>query len=227
MAGEPRRYRELCPIALALDVIGDRWTLLLIRELFAGPKRFTDLEQGLPGVGSSVLATRLRHLEQHGLVRRRRLPRPAPALIYELTPRGASLDAVVLSIARWGAAYLPGQQDLVSRGRWLLQALAATADPPPPGLGSTNFVLDGEESHIRVGHRRLAARDGLLTDARATVRGTVPDLYTLATTSGTGEPGLGRVAVDGDRRAAEWLLKHLVAGLRSAANSGTSTKEHA
>lgn len=227
MAGESRRYRELCPIALALEVIGDRWTLLVIRELFAGPKRFTDLEQGLPGVGSSVLASRLRQLEQRGLVRRRRLPRPAPALVYELTPHGASLDAVVVSIARWGAAYLAGQRDLVSRGRWLLQALAATADPPPPGLESTNFILDGEESHIRVGHRRLAARDGLLTDARATVRGTVPDLYTLATRAGRDEPGLGRVAVDGDRRAAGRLLKHLAAGLRGAASPGASTEEHA
>lgn len=215
-----RKYGELCPIALALDVIGDRWALLLLRDLFAGPKRFTDLASGLRGVGSAVLTERLRDLERDGVVTRRQLGPPAPAVVYQLTPRGTALEPVLVGLARWGAAYLAGGDDLASRGRWLLQAMSATADATPAGIETVNFVLDGEESHLRMTRGRLAARDGLSPDARTTVRGTVQDLYLRATAPGRLAASSASFEVEGDRAAAERLLDHLVHGIHQAAESG-------
>ena len=219
-----RQYGQLCPIALALDVVGDRWALLVLRELFAGPKRFTDLAAGLPGVGTAVLSERLRQLEHHGLVSRRRLRPPAPAQVYELTARGAALDPVLTGLAQWGSVYIAGGDDLTSRGRWLLQAMAATARTPAPGLETTNFVLDGEECHVLVARYRLVARDGLCADARITVRGTARDLYMLATSPAKSTTSSERFAVDGDRRSAARLLDHLVLGVQRAAATGKPAK---
>lgn len=201
-------------------MVGDRWALLLVRELFAGPKRFTDLAAGLPGVGTAVLSERLRQLEHHSLVTRRRLGPPAPAVVYQLTPRGAALEPVLVGLARWGAVYLAGGEDLASRGRWLLQAMAATTAAPPANIETVNFVLDGEESHIRVSRGRLAARDGLNADAGITVRGTVHDLYLLATAPGPPTSSARSFEVDGDRESAERLLDHLIAGIHQAAENG-------
>ena len=86
-----RRYHQYCPVARVLDVIGERWTLLIVRELLLGPRRFTDLADGLPGIGSSVLTTRLKQLEQTGLVAKRTLPPPAASVVYELTDEGRGL----------------------------------------------------------------------------------------------------------------------------------------
>jgi DNA-binding HxlR family transcriptional regulator len=99
-----RRYGDGCAIATALDYLGERWALLVVRELLLGPKRFTDLQEGLPGAGSKILAQRLRELESAGVVRRRTLPPPASSQVYELTERGAQLDAILIGLGHWGAA---------------------------------------------------------------------------------------------------------------------------
>lgn len=216
--GTRRRYGQLCSLALALDVVGERWSLLLLRELFAGPKRFTDLLVGLPGIGTAILSERLRQLEEQGLVGRRRLGPPAPAVIYHLTARGSALDPVLSGLARWGIVYMTGRGKLTSRPRWLLQAMAAAAPTPTPEIKAvTNFVLDGEESHLKVVGERLSARDGLRLEARVTIRGTARDLYALATSPLKGPVSLRRFVVEGDRRAAAQLLNHLVLGVRQAA----------
>jgi DNA-binding HxlR family transcriptional regulator len=98
-----RTYGDRCGVARALDVVGERWALLVVRELLLGPKRFTDLRAGLPHVTADVLAQRLRELEQAGLVRRRKLPPPAGSRVYELTERGTELEEVVLALGRWGS----------------------------------------------------------------------------------------------------------------------------
>src|SRR3954453_5164333 len=102
MAGT-RTYGDACGVARALDVIGDRWALLVVRELLLGPKRFTDLRAGLPGVGPDVLAQRLRDLEEAGAVERRVLAPPAGSKVYELTDRGRDLEPVILALGRWGS----------------------------------------------------------------------------------------------------------------------------
>ena len=108
------RYAQFCPLARAAEVVGERWTLLIARELLLGPKRFSDLREALAGVSSSVLADRLARLERRDVVAWRRLPPPAAARVYELTETGRALEPVVLALARWGARFLtapePGDQ---------------------------------------------------------------------------------------------------------------------
>ena len=87
-------------MAHALTLVGERWSLLVVRELLKGPKRYTDLAAGLPGIGTNILAARLRHLEQAGVVRRHKLPPPAASTVYELTEYGADLDEVLYTLAR-------------------------------------------------------------------------------------------------------------------------------
>jgi DNA-binding HxlR family transcriptional regulator len=97
-----RTYDDGCGIAHALDLVGERWALLVVRELLLGPKRFTDLRAGLPGVSANILSQRLRELEVDGVVARRTLPPPASSAVYELTARGRELEPVVLALGRWG-----------------------------------------------------------------------------------------------------------------------------
>src|SRR3989304_2598093 len=97
-----RSYRQYCGIARALDLVGERWALLVVRELVLGPKRFTDLQNGLPGIGTNILAARLRQLERGGVVRRRTLPPPAASAVYELTGYGRELEEIVLALGRRG-----------------------------------------------------------------------------------------------------------------------------
>ncbi len=98
-----RSYDDPCGVARALDAVGERWALLVVRELLLGPKRFRDLSRSLPGMSQNVLSQRLRELEAAGVVRRRRLGPPASTSVYELTEHGAELEAVVLALARWGS----------------------------------------------------------------------------------------------------------------------------
>lgn len=96
-----RTYDDGCPVAHGLELVGERWALLVVRELLLGPKRFTDLRAGLPGVSPDVLTQRLRELGEAGVVRRRKLSPPAGSWIYELTEWGAGLEPVVTGLARW------------------------------------------------------------------------------------------------------------------------------
>jgi DNA-binding HxlR family transcriptional regulator len=98
-----RTYGDSCGIARALDLVGERWALLVVRELLLGPKRFTDLRGGLPNLSPDVLSQRLRELEAAGIVERRKLPPPAGSRVYELTARGRELDQVVLALGRFGS----------------------------------------------------------------------------------------------------------------------------
>jgi DNA-binding HxlR family transcriptional regulator len=102
----PKRYQQYCPVARGLDLLGERWTLLVVRDLLMGPQRYTDLRDGLPGIATDLLTARLRGLEDAGLVRRRKLPRPAPATVYELTEEGWQIAPMVLWLGRLGARSL-------------------------------------------------------------------------------------------------------------------------
>ena len=122
-----KRYAQYCPVAHALELVGERWALLVVRELLDGPKRYTDLAAGLPGIGTNILAGRLRDLEEAGIVQKRRLPPPAAANVYELTPYGEELREPLYALGRWGARSLgpPGPDDSLAPG-WLLNAVRAT-----------------------------------------------------------------------------------------------------
>jgi DNA-binding HxlR family transcriptional regulator len=109
--GGKRSYGDACGIARALDVVGERWALMVVRELLLGPKRFTDLRAGLPHVSPDVLAQRLRDLEAAGVVEHRRLPPPFAAQVYELTARGRALEPTLIELGRWGGANAPEPSD--------------------------------------------------------------------------------------------------------------------
>ena len=119
-----RRYDQYCPMAHALDLVGDRWALLIVRELMHGPKRYTDLVDHLVGIGTNILAARLRDLEGNGIVTRRTLPPPAASKVYELTEYGRGLRPAMRELAIWGARSLgpPTDQDELFDG-WLANAM--------------------------------------------------------------------------------------------------------
>jgi len=111
-----RSYGQYCPVAKTLELVGERWTLLIVRELLAGPQRFTDLHGALGGIPRNLLADRLRDLEAEGLLARAELPPPAARTVYELTAAGRDLLPVIGALARWGLTYLPppGPGEVVS-----------------------------------------------------------------------------------------------------------------
>ncbi|MFE7354457.1 winged helix-turn-helix transcriptional regulator [Streptomyces sp. NPDC057543] len=146
-----RSYDQFCATARSLDSVGDRWTLLIVRELLAGPRRYTDLHADLPGVSTDVLASRLKDMEQGGLATRRRLPPPAAASVYELTERGRGLLPVLAALAEWGAPALTERRptDAV-RAHWFALPLLRALD----GLSHAGVVevqLDEGEFHVRAG----------------------------------------------------------------------------
>lgn len=116
MTSMPREYRQFCGLAHALDLIGGRWSLLVVRDLLSGPKRFKELEESLSGIPTNVLSGRLRELEESGIVRRHLLPRPASGVAYELTDYGRELEGVLLQLGFWGAKSLgaPKEGDHIS-----------------------------------------------------------------------------------------------------------------
>ncbi|MGW0862007.1 winged helix-turn-helix transcriptional regulator [Streptomyces sp. NPDC002611] len=149
----PRRsYDQYCSAARALDLVGDRWTLLIVRELLAGPRRYTDLHADLPGVSTDVLASRLRDMERDGLATRRRLPPPGAASVYELTERGRELLPVLQALGEWGQADLGERRptDAV-RAHWFALPLLRQLD----GEGLVEVRL--EEGHF---HLHAGAEDG-------------------------------------------------------------------
>ncbi|MCW8377456.1 winged helix-turn-helix transcriptional regulator [Streptomyces justiciae] len=149
----PRRsYDQYCSAARALDAVGDRWTLLIVRELLTGPRRYTDLHADLPGVSTDVLASRLKDMERDGLATRRRLPPPGAAYVYELAGRGRELLPVIQALGAWGEAELGERRptDAV-RAHWfalpMLRALREKGD----GEGIVEVRLEEGDFHLYVG----------------------------------------------------------------------------
>jgi DNA-binding HxlR family transcriptional regulator len=124
------RYAQLCPVARAAELLGERWTLPVIRELLVGPQRFSDLRRRLPGVSSSVLTQRLQRLEMRDIISRRELPPPAASTVFELTPLGEGLREAVLALARWGMALMEhSRPDDHYEPSWISLAFEVLASP--------------------------------------------------------------------------------------------------
>ncbi len=181
-----KSYEQYCPIAHALDLVGERWALLVVRELMHGPKRYTDLADHLPGIGTNILAARLRALEECGLVAKRRLPPPAASQVYELTEYGQSLRTVMRELALWGARSLgpPTAGDELFPG-WLENALDTILAPVAPS-GRFEFRV-GERG--RVTRRRRGAR-GARSSSRTSSSRAIPRGSTGS--SSTGAPTASR-----------------------------------
>ncbi|WP_328836347.1 winged helix-turn-helix transcriptional regulator [Streptomyces europaeiscabiei] len=150
----PRRsYDQYCSAARALDLVGDRWTLLIVRELLAGPRRYTDLHADLPGVSTDVLASRLKGMERDGLTTRRRLPPPGAAYVYELSPRGRELLPVLQALGTWGEGALGERRatDAV-RAHWFALPLLRGLEGASAGsAGLVEVRLEEGEFHVWVG----------------------------------------------------------------------------
>lgn len=158
-----RTYRDLCGIARALDAVGERWALLVVRELVFGPKRFADLHRGLPGLSQNVLTQRLRDLEGAGVLARRRALPPAAGLVYELTGRGRDLEPVLLALGRWGGALSPGPESADELGPDALVVALRTTFVPEAAAGADGTVrleLPGDAFLLTVRDGRLEAERG-------------------------------------------------------------------
>jgi DNA-binding HxlR family transcriptional regulator len=154
-----RRYRDACGTAQGLDLVGERWALLVVRELLLGPKRFTDLRGGLPGISTNILADRLEVLEMSGVVRRRTLPPPAGSRVYELTDWGMELEPAVAALGRWGVRSPWRSKDDEISVDGLILSFRTMFDPEAAGaleasygivLGDQGFGLEVEDGSIRV-----------------------------------------------------------------------------
>jgi DNA-binding HxlR family transcriptional regulator/putative sterol carrier protein len=158
-----RSYDQYCGVARALDLVGERWAMLVVRELLIGPKRFTDLQHGLPGIGTNILSARLKQLERGGVVHRRFLPPPAASTVYELTEYGRDLEEPLLGLGRWGAQSLgPRLPAQTLRSGWLALALKSFFRPDAArGLTATfELRLSDGTYHVRVAARHVEITTG-------------------------------------------------------------------
>jgi DNA-binding HxlR family transcriptional regulator len=158
-----KRYDQYCPVCHALGLVGERWALLVVRELLKGPKRYTDLLDGLPGIGTNILAARLRELEAGGILRKRKLPPPAASTVYELTEYGQELEEPLYALARWGARSLrPPAKNEDFYPDWGLNAFAALLDPEAAsGLAETYVVRVADDAYtVQLADRRVHVEIG-------------------------------------------------------------------
>src|SRR3954451_14778230 len=193
-------YDQYCPVAHALDLVGERWSLLLVRELQHGPLRYSDLHERVPRCSTNVLATRLRELEAVGVVTRRKLPPPAASTVYELTETGASLAPVIGALARWGLQTLgPPPSDIENPPGWLEKALRTTvaAHVPAARIG---FEVGDEQATVAAG----AVVPGLADDTDAVISGTPVMLYELLVLGDT-----GAAEISGDLEVVADLIRAL------------------
>jgi DNA-binding HxlR family transcriptional regulator len=201
-----RSYDEFCAIAKSLDVVGDRWTLLIVRELaLRGPSRYTDVRNGLPGVATNLLADRLRELEAAGVIVREEAPPPIATTLFRLTPRGEGLRPVLEDLTRWGLPLMTEQnpRDAV-RSHWLASALEMMLDGPLPDgppltlelqTGDQPIVVQARDGAIRTRLGSADSPDATLTGSARPIMGLLLGLIELADAEGSGITYRGDPAV--------------------------------
>jgi DNA-binding HxlR family transcriptional regulator len=202
-----KRFEQYCPVAHAMSLVGERWALLVVRELLKGPRRYTDLAGGLPGIGTNVLATRLRELEAAGVIVRRKLPPPAASTVYELTDYGAELEEVVHAMARWGARSLglPRPHDELDPD-WGLNAFPALLYPERAREVTARYVVRiGDEAFtVELDAGCLHVAPGAHGEPDADMAMEFEAFYALAAGELAAADAIddGRLSVDGDADAA-------------------------
>lgn len=206
-----RTYNQYCATARALDIVGERWTLLLVRELLTGPKRFGDLLASLPGIGTGLLAARLKYLQDEGLVCQVTLPAPARSAAYALTSAGADLEPAVMALARWGMTWALTQrgEGEAFRPGWAVLGMQATfdADAAAAVRAVYEFRVDDEVFHARIEDGTIESVQGPAQRPDVVVETTAEVFIELA----AGRLSLadavrgGTASVSGDQRAARKL----------------------
>jgi DNA-binding HxlR family transcriptional regulator len=177
-----KSYEHYCALAKALDLIGERWTLLIVRELIEGAKRYTDLQEGIPGIATDMLAARLKSLEEYGLVERRVLPPPAASTVYELTPLGRGLEPTVRELARWGLNLMGKRKGEAFRIQWAgvwfrIMFRADRAEGPPLVV---QFEINGEAIHARIADGTVRTQPGAAENPDVVFAGDVATLTRAA-----------------------------------------------
>lgn len=201
-----RSYGQFCGLAHALDVVGERWTLLIVRELASGPKRYTDLADALDGIGTSLLASRVRQMESDGVIQRRlALDQPGSTVVYELSRAGRELAAAVVPLAMWGARHQMSDADSdheAFRAEWLLSFLAADVrrDGPRDVDAVFEFHIDDSTACLQIKDGRVSVTPGPAVVADVTVRTSAETVvaivgYRLSLDDAVGD---GRLEVTGD-----------------------------
>ncbi len=206
-----RTYCDGCAAAHALDIIGERWALLVVRELLLGPKRFTDLRAGLPGVSPNVLAQRLRELERAGVLRRRKLPPPAASKVYELTEWGMELEPVIVRLGRWGARSPSKPRDaalgvdslvLSFRTMFAPHAAEGLRASYELRLGEDVFVAVVDDGRFEIARGSAEKPDATIETDAATLAALVYEGRDLAEALRAGE-----VKIEGDEAAVERFVR--------------------
>jgi DNA-binding HxlR family transcriptional regulator len=207
-----RTYGDGCAIARALDLVGERWALLVVRELLLGPKRHTDLRRGLPNASPNVLSERLRELERAGIVRRRKLPPPAGSRVYELTDWGLELEQIVVSLGRWVArSPTPPSDAPIASADSIILALRALFDSGAAhGLRAGYALRLGEDRfRIEVADDRIEVARGDADQVDATID-TDPDTINAVLWRGQSLADAqrsGKLTIDGDKAAVERFVR--------------------
>jgi DNA-binding HxlR family transcriptional regulator len=202
-----KTYAQRCPLARALDVVGERWTLLIVRELMLGPRRYTDLTDGLAGVGTNILAARLADLQSAGLVTKRELPPPTAVTVYQLTEPGRALGPTLLALTEWGEQHgAPINESQAIRPQWILTSIARRNPQLLAGrscelrIGRDVFELRGDGSKVSI-----ATLPG---HAPAATIALEPDVfYRLATKRITPRKARERAVLSGDPAVATGVLE--------------------
>ena len=202
-----RRYEDACGAAHALDLVGERWSLLVMRELMLGPKRFTDLRADLPGISANVLTQRLESMEAAGILKRRRLPRPAAAQVYELTPWGYEAEPIFQALGRWAARSPSHDPSLPLSAVSLLLSFRTMIDPQRArGIDARIALRLAEESFlVRIADGRIRAVRGAAAGTDLAIAGTAPAVA-AAVYGGVPLTALeaeGALTIEGDRALAE------------------------
>jgi DNA-binding HxlR family transcriptional regulator len=197
-----RNYRQVCGVARSLDLLGDRWTLLIVRELLLGPKRFGALAGALPGIGPNLLSARLSKLVTGGIVERGPLPPPASSAGYHLTEAGEGLREPVEAFAVWGYDLIDPEDAVargeLARGSWLASSLAARSARRSSGTklreAVVNFDVDGDRFYVAVDADRAHVRHGERTDATADLTCDLSAFYEMTRRERpAGDPEVDRV----------------------------------
>ena len=208
-----KRYSQYCPVAHALDLVGERWSLLVVRELMSGPLRYTDLATALPGCGTNILAARLKELDRLGIVRKARLPPPAASTVYELTGYGRELEEVLHTLGRWGARSLgPPAHDDVLRPGWSVNMARCTFDPEAARGFEARYELrfpNDEVTTVRVHDGELEPTAGPAgPDVDLVLETDPPTMFELVakTMSPSDAVESGRARIEGDLEELERLV---------------------
>ena len=221
-------YQQYCGLARALDVAGDRWTLLIVRELLLGPRRFTDLLDGLPGVSRNLLTERLRDLESDGVIVRQELPPPAARQVYELTDDGRDLADALVPLVAWGARRLGARERSETfRPQWAALAMLTFANrDAAKGVNETyQYVVGRWAFHFKIEDGSIQLRDGQAQDPALTVTTDEDTWADIASGEITGSAAAARrrLKIVGDRKAAA-RLKEIFARDRVLAQAEATVK---